>query len=134
MVPVSLLDVKSVREAIIGILSQDFPLSVSQLRQHMVRNLTFSVSYQAIHKEVCKLLDMRVLARDGRALFLNPDWILRQKTFFHTTHENYEQERQGRKRSRLTFTQLPLRQCGNCASEDRRQRPDGSRQLTLLML
>ena len=84
-----LLDVRNVREAIIHVLSSEFPLTVTQLRIALTRSFALSVSYQAIHKEVCKLLLMNIVVRDERNLYLNPEWINRQKAFFFFAYEKY---------------------------------------------
>ena len=82
-------DAKTVKEAIVCILSDRFPLTISEMRAVMRQTLTLHVSYQAIHKEVLRLLDSHVLARDGKMLLLNPVWLEEQRRFFVRTHSLY---------------------------------------------
>lgn len=81
--------IPSVREAIIAILAEDFPLTVAQLKRTIYRRYGLRVSYQAIHKEACRLIDQQILQREERLLQLCADWIACQQEFFRGAYRKY---------------------------------------------
>ncbi len=61
---------QTVRRDIIEILGREFPLSIKEIKQRLERG-----SYQAVHKEVLKLVDEEVVDREGHNYLLNGKWV-----------------------------------------------------------
>tara|TARA_Y100000310_G_scaffold343654_1_gene452291 strand:- start:4094 stop:4951 length:858 start_codon:yes stop_codon:yes gene_type:complete len=72
---------EKVKEMIIMILATDFPLSIKKLKLLLKKNFNKSVSYQAIHKEVNKLLEDKMVVKKDNKYMLDLTWV-REVGFF----------------------------------------------------
>jgi hypothetical protein len=79
----------TVREALLNILADEFPLSTNQLRSKIRRSFGLSVTYQAVHKELIKLEKYEVVEKQADNYLLSLDWIKNNALFFSQTELNY---------------------------------------------
>ncbi|QQR92507.1 MAG: hypothetical protein IPJ89_05165 [Candidatus Iainarchaeum archaeon] len=69
-----------VRDQLLVILSEDFPLTVKELYGRISRQ-GHEVSYQAVHKVVVQLQQEGIIEKKGKGLQLNHEWIHRVKDY-----------------------------------------------------
>lgn len=67
---------KNTKEAVILILSNEWPLSAKKI-YNKVRKMGLSVTYQAVFKTIKQLLDEGTLQKDDKEYKLNVDWLKR---------------------------------------------------------
>lgn len=79
----------SLKESVIQILSEEFPLTIKQLIARHYRLANVKVSYQAVHKETQNLVDAGVLIREGKEYLLNVKWLKESSEFFSETEKTY---------------------------------------------
>jgi len=79
---------KTVKEKIIQILSNEFPLSARKI-YNKIKNEN-SVSYQAVHKALKELVDENIVEKSGREYLLNVEWIRNLKIFVYRLNKFYE--------------------------------------------
>ncbi len=82
--------VGSTKEQIIAVLSQRWPLTVKQICYHLRKSLSFNITYQAVHKMLCKLEEDRILSKSKGVWQLDKNWLQNQEAFFHHALQNYE--------------------------------------------
>ncbi|MBI2530140.1 MAG: hypothetical protein HYW05_03275 [Candidatus Diapherotrites archaeon] len=80
------------KDAIISILSQEWPLSAKEIYGRTKRQLSLNVSYQAIHKSLKQLEENRIIYRAGAKYELNKDWISNIKKFSTNLEKLYNKE------------------------------------------
>jgi hypothetical protein len=80
---------KKVKDAIISILTKEWPLSARKI-YNRVRNMCLDVSYQAVHKTINELLNNRIILRKDKEYALNKDWIDDVKNFAVNLSKVYE--------------------------------------------
>jgi len=79
----------TVRDAIVTILVEDFPLSTNKLKNELALRFNTRVSYQAVHKELAHLEEGGCITREGKECSLNVDWIRSKREFFQRAEINY---------------------------------------------
>ncbi len=82
-----------VRDHVLAILSDEFPLSVKQLYQRVTRSGQ-EVSYQAVHKVVDQLKKEGVVEKNGMGIQLTQKWIKQVKDYAFTIDTVYTQGKQ----------------------------------------
>ena len=75
----------SVKEVVIRILSEEWPLSVKQIYERAKRMHAVECTYQAVFKHVKELSDKGILEREGHYYTINVEW-LRRLYFFAQSH------------------------------------------------
>jgi len=65
---------KNVKDAVIAVLTNEWPLSARKI-YNKVRNMGLNVSYQAVHKAVCELLESGMLIKRDKSYELNIEWL-----------------------------------------------------------
>jgi len=73
---------KSVKDAIISILSKEWPLTAKKIYNIVRKTHGLSVSYQAVHKVLAEMVRDSTLAKDGKEYSISPEWIERNKEFY----------------------------------------------------
>ena len=66
---------KSLKSAIIHLLTLNWPQSTNDLHQAVKREFHLKISYQAVHKAVRQLQEDEVLLSEGKKYRLNEEWI-----------------------------------------------------------
>ncbi len=79
----------SVKDAIMTVLSTDWPLKIKSLHNKIKTTYNLDVSYQAIHKSLKELSDDDVLIQIDDGWQLNQDWITQSFNFFHSLKDQY---------------------------------------------
>ncbi len=69
------------KQAIISILSQEWPLNAKQVFQHVNKSMPKTVTYQAVHKLLKQLETEGVVDKMGSQYRLRPEWILEMEKF-----------------------------------------------------
>lgn len=80
---------KTVKDAIILSLSKEWPLTARKL-YNKVRKYGFSVTYQAVHKVLKKMLEDGMLLKENKEYSINPEWLEKVKTFAGDVKDIYE--------------------------------------------
>ncbi len=89
-----------VKDAIVNVLGNEWPLSLKEIYFAVVRDYSLSVSQQAVHKALKKLVENKVLAKHERKYCLNLKWIREIKQFGTNLEEAYTQPVEGFLQSR----------------------------------
>ncbi|HLC33036.1 MAG TPA: hypothetical protein VJJ82_04370 [Candidatus Nanoarchaeia archaeon] len=95
VLPSSTSERVNVKDAVLGVLSTTYPLSLKKLFTEVKKQYGLSVTYQGVRKAVNSLEDARVLIRNNLEYSLNKDWILNARTFVQRLHETYFETRKG---------------------------------------
>lgn len=82
---------KTVKDAIISFLAQEWPVSAKKL-YNKVRKAGFEVSYQAVHKSLKELLGEGIVERGENDYQLNKHWIRGVKKFASQIRVTYEEK------------------------------------------
>jgi DNA-binding Lrp family transcriptional regulator len=83
----------SVKNNIVAILADEFPLSINEIRSRLRISFKHSVSYQAVHKELVKLLEEGVVHKEDAGYLLNISWIIDKSNLYRRMEINYTRER-----------------------------------------
>lgn len=92
MIQHPLKQIKNLKECIIAILSQKWPLSAKKLYYTVKRQYRLSVTYQAVYKAVKELSDSGVTLNQKKLYRLNPTWIKTNVDFFNSLEASYDME------------------------------------------
>ena len=68
-------DNKSVKDLIIIILADHWPLTLKEIHNHLKKNYSINVSYQAVHKTINELKNKNILDKNRKEYQLNIGWI-----------------------------------------------------------
>ncbi|MDO8634313.1 MAG: hypothetical protein Q7K34_03405 [archaeon] len=80
---------KTVREAVISMLSNEWPLSAKQIISKGKKEFGFSVSNQAVYKAIKQLENEKIIKNEAKGYLLNPEWIEKTKEFSTELHRLY---------------------------------------------
>lgn len=80
------------KQAIISILSNEWPLSAKQLYQKVTKETNKQLTYQAVHKILNQLAEQQIILKHNQAYQLNPQWITQIKNFGQTIDHVYSNE------------------------------------------
>jgi|WetSurMetagenome_2_1015567.scaffolds.fasta_scaffold175982_2 hypoxanthine phosphoribosyltransferase len=94
MTNISLLDMgrikkRSVREAIISILSREFPLSIKKVYNKVKKEYHLDVTYQAVFNIIKDMTDDQVIEKLDREYKLNMNWIKQLEDELKIIQYNY---------------------------------------------
>ncbi len=79
----------STKDAIIGLLSVEWPLSAKEISERVQKEVGTTVSYQAIHKRLSELEESFIVEKRDRNYALNTEWIRKGKNFFTQMETTY---------------------------------------------
>jgi cellulose synthase/poly-beta-1,6-N-acetylglucosamine synthase-like glycosyltransferase len=80
---------RTVKDAIISVLSQDWPLTAKKIFVK-VKNMNLDISYQAVHKTIQELLESEILVKQGKEYELNLEWLNKIENFGSNVSTKYE--------------------------------------------
>lgn len=83
---------KSTKDAIISILSQEWPLSAKEIYSRIQRQLALNITYQAVHKTIKQFEKEGVISNLGREYELNRSWISNAKKSFTNLEKLYNKD------------------------------------------
>jgi len=66
---------ESLRNKIVDVLSEEWPLTAKQIYIKLQRSHGVSVSYQAVHKQLKIMLDEKMLSKNNTDYSINQEWI-----------------------------------------------------------
>ncbi|MBU2100289.1 hypothetical protein KKG83_03830 [Candidatus Micrarchaeota archaeon] len=66
---------ESIRNKIIEVLSENWPLTAKQIYIKLQRNYGVSVSYQAVHKQLKQMIEEKMLSKKKTEYCINKEWI-----------------------------------------------------------
>ena len=81
----------SVKDAIVSILSSEWPLTQKQLFNKIKANGR-SVTYQAVHKAITEMMSAGVVSKEGTSYSINQDYIKQVKDFGTKLESIYEKK------------------------------------------
>ncbi len=70
---------RNVREAIISILSKEFPLNIKKIYSRVKKEYALNVTYQAVFNMVKEMVDDEILEKTERDYKLNMNWVKQLK-------------------------------------------------------
>lgn len=79
----------SVKEIIIQILSEEWPLPLKSLHWKIAREHGKSISFQATHKALNKLVEQNILVKNEKRYRLNLAWLEQLSSFGTETKQAY---------------------------------------------
>ncbi|MBU0636219.1 hypothetical protein KKE06_04300 [Candidatus Micrarchaeota archaeon] len=83
------IPLQSSKDAIIHVLSEQWPLTAKQLFSVLKRSYGFTVTYQALHKTLSQLVKQGVLQKIGSLYKLDKEWVARIKSFGEKVAHEY---------------------------------------------
>ncbi|MFH1391953.1 MAG: hypothetical protein ABIH20_06590 [Candidatus Diapherotrites archaeon] len=89
-----LLAEKSTKNQIIQILSENWPLSIKEIHNQMVKHHSFSGSYQAIFKALKELEDTEVLEKENNKFKVSFAWVKKLSSMSKTMENNLKEKSQ----------------------------------------
>ena len=81
---------KTVKDHIISVLSQEWPLSLKRLYMILRKKYQLEVSYQACHKAVKELVGQELIEKNDKEYQLNMKWVRQIKEFGQRVEEKYK--------------------------------------------
>lgn len=81
--------VNSVKNAVISILAEKWPLTAKGIHGQIVTVFGLDVSYQAVHKMVKSLEQEHIIVKDGKSYKLNHEWIEKARAFSEQLSDAY---------------------------------------------
>ncbi len=85
----------STKEIIVSILCYEWPLTIKQIHNRIVRTHGFNCSYQAVFKQVKELVQKKVLKENGKQYKINEKWIESVHEFTEDLKEHYSKNPNG---------------------------------------
>ena len=79
----------SVKDVIVLILSDKWPLSAKEIHLNVSRTYGMNVSYQAVHKSLLELEEENVLDKYSKNYSLSKNWIFNKKEFFENLNSRH---------------------------------------------
>ena len=83
---------KTAKDAIVSILSQEWPLSTKEIHNRAQRQLSLNISYQAVHKTIKQFEKEGIISKVGREYELNRGWISSTKKSFTNLEKLYNKD------------------------------------------
>jgi len=80
---------KNTKDAVINILTYDWPLTLRQIYYKIKKQYGFSSTYQSVYKAVKELNASKVLLEDNRKYEVNVAWIKKLQSFTDIVETNY---------------------------------------------
>jgi len=80
---------KNAKDAVVSLLSREYPLSVKAISLKIRKKYGISVTFQAVYKVVNQLLDEGVLVKEGKEVAINKNWIVNLKAFTDGLQRKY---------------------------------------------
>lgn len=85
----------STKDAIVQILSEEWPLSVKQIYERVQKKVDKAITYQAVHKVVQELEKEKIVEKEGTGCKLNKGWIDKIKQFGENLSTDYASASRG---------------------------------------
>lgn len=79
----------SSKDSILGVLINDWPLSLKEIYNRTKKQFSFTGSYQAIFKGVNELMSEKILIKNDRLYEINISWIKNLQSFTDVVETNY---------------------------------------------
>lgn len=79
----------SVRQSVIKLLSDKWPLSAKEIYFQLKKKHSLSVTYQAVHKVLQDLLNKKILVNEDKKYSLDLDWIKSMSESFNKLKKSY---------------------------------------------
>lgn len=84
----------STKDAVISVLSYEWPLPTKKIFNRINRNYGLSVSYQAVHKTLNKLTEEKIISKEKEGYSISPEWINLLKKYTEELIEKRLKEKQ----------------------------------------
>ena len=82
----------STKSTIIGILSEQWPISTREIYSKFQKQTNKSLTYQAVFKAIQELVSEGIIQKDSKKYLLNKTWVIQLKEFSTTIFKEYEKE------------------------------------------
>jgi len=80
---------KNTKDAVINILSSQWPLTLRQIFYKIKKQYNYSFTYQSVYKSVKELKEIRVLIEKNKKYEINISWIKKLQSFTDIVETNY---------------------------------------------
>lgn len=80
---------KSTKKLIVELLGSEWPLSSMKIYNRLKNNYSFSITYQAVYKAICELVEENVLQKEGKEYKINIEWINSIEALGRKLREHY---------------------------------------------
>lgn len=80
---------ENTKDMIIMILSENFPLTLIKIKNHLEKKYHKSISYQGIYKELNLMIEKKIIIKEDRDYLLNKDWILGLNKYSNELYAKY---------------------------------------------
>lgn len=80
---------KTIRDAIVSLLSEEWPLSAKQILNRGRKEFGFSVSSQAVYKALKQLENESIIRKNGEGYLLDFQWIKKTRQIVEELHQTY---------------------------------------------
>ncbi len=94
---------KKIRELIISILADNWPLTIKKMHNKIKKEYSLSVSYQAIHKAINELKEKGIVEKTKKEYKLSIEWIKKLKEFSERLERNYKKGMSYENFNNITF-------------------------------
>lgn len=101
VLPSSTAEKVNVKDAVLGVLSNEFPLSLKKIFVKVKKQYGLNVTYQGVRKAVNSLEDAKVIKKENLEYSISKDWILNARTFVQRLHETYFEARKGEAQAKV---------------------------------
>jgi len=79
----------STKDVVMSILSCEWPLTAKRIFNRVNRNYGLSVTYQAVHKTLNKLIEEKIISRKEKGYSISAEWINSLKKYTESLIDNY---------------------------------------------
>jgi len=86
---ISIIEPKTVKDRVIVILTENFPLSINELKIKLKIKYNIKVSYQAVHKAVLELCKFKIAVQEDKKYLLKKEWVRDIYNISEQTYINY---------------------------------------------
>jgi len=80
---------KNSKDAVITLLTYEWPLTLKQIYNRIKKQYSYSSTYQSVYKTVKELLEKKVLIQKDKQYEINIDWIKKLQSFTDIVETNY---------------------------------------------
>jgi len=94
----------SVRDLIVRVLCDEWPLTARQVHERIKRSYALGCSYQAVFKQVKELVEKGILDFDGKLYQVNIEWVEKVCHFAVNLKEHYAKNPEGNLGAGYKFT------------------------------
>jgi len=86
----SFLAAKSVKDKIILVLGDKWPLKAKEMLSYLKHNLNANVTYQAVYKSLNELIEEKIVEKTEQGFILNKEWVVSLRDYTTYVDQSYK--------------------------------------------